>query len=120
MLASNSASSLPPMDQNNRSTEFQQLLSEARSGNMSALGRLLEWYVNYLTILATTGLDRRIQRRVSPSDLVQEAMLAAHRDFGDFRGQSQGSFVLAASDSDQHATPHRGPPRQSGQARHPS
>lgn len=93
MLASNSASPSRQMDPNNRSTEFQQLLIEARSGNTSALGRLLEWYVNYLTILATTGLDRRIQRRVSPSDLVQEAMLAAHRDFGDFRGQSQGELL---------------------------
>ncbi len=72
---------------------FQHLLADARQGSTAALGRLLQWYLNYLTILATSQLDRRIQQRVSPSDVVQEAMLAAHRDFGAFRGSSQGELL---------------------------
>ncbi|MEZ6137857.1 MAG: sigma-70 family RNA polymerase sigma factor [Pirellulaceae bacterium] len=69
-------------------SDFELLLRRARSGEVDSLGKLLQLYVKYLTILATTQLDRRLQRRVSPSDLVQEAMLAAHRDFAAFRGRT--------------------------------
>ncbi|TWT79359.1 ECF RNA polymerase sigma factor SigH [Planctomycetes bacterium CA13] len=72
---------------------FHDLLCRARSGNREALGQLLQWYGNYLTILATTQLDNRLRRRVNPSDIVQEAMLAAHQDFADFRGQSQAELL---------------------------
>ena len=72
---------------------FQRLLVLAKEGDTSALGQLLRWYINYLTILASAGLDRRLRRRVNPSDVVQEAMLAAHRDFGGFRGQSQNEML---------------------------
>ncbi|TWU48353.1 sigma-70 family RNA polymerase sigma factor [Rubripirellula reticaptiva] len=73
--------------------EFLPLLKQARAGNREALGQLLQWYGNYLTILATTQLDRRLRRRLNPSDIVQEAMLAAHKDFEDFRGNSQGELL---------------------------
>lgn len=75
------------------SDEFLALLGQARSGDTDSLGTLLQWYANYLTILATTQLDRRLRRRMNPSDLVQETMLAAHRDFGDFRGKSQPELL---------------------------
>lgn len=75
------------------SEEFLALLNQARGGDTDSLGKLLQWYANYLTILATTQLDRRLRRRVSPSDLVQETMLAAHRDFGAFRGESQPELL---------------------------
>jgi RNA polymerase sigma-70 factor, ECF subfamily len=73
--------------------EFLSRLTRARQGDLQALGQLLQWYTNYLTILATSQLDRRIRRRVSPSDVVQEVLLAAHRDFDDFRGSSQGELL---------------------------
>ncbi|QDV44907.1 RNA polymerase sigma factor CarQ [Stieleria neptunia] len=63
------------------------------SGDAEALGQLLQLYRNYLTILATTQLDRRLRRRMSPSDLVQDTMLAAHRDFRAFRGVSEPEFL---------------------------
>jgi RNA polymerase sigma-70 factor (ECF subfamily) len=69
------------------------LIGRARAGSRDSLGRLLDLYRNYLTILAATQLDRRVQRRISPSDAVQEAMLAAHRDFASFRGASQPEFL---------------------------
>ena len=53
------------------------LIGDARSGASDSLGRLLQLYRNYLTILATTQLNARLRARVSPSDLVQETMLAA-------------------------------------------
>ena len=69
------------------------LLEQARLGGSRPLGDLLQLYRNYLTVLATTQLDRRLRRRMSPSDLVQEAMLAAHRDFQSFRGVSEPELL---------------------------
>jgi RNA polymerase sigma-70 factor (ECF subfamily) len=69
------------------------LLQRARLGNTEALGHVLQLYRNYLTILATTQLDRRLRRRVNPSDLVQDAMLAAHTDFAKFRGCSERELL---------------------------
>ena len=80
-------------EENTNRAEFHELLSRARGGDRAALGQLLQWYGNYLNILANTQLDRRLRRRVNPSDVVQEAMLAAHRDFADFRGDSQGELL---------------------------
>lgn len=70
-----------------------ELIDEARFGANQSLGHLLQLYRNYLTILATTQLNVRMRPRVSPSDLVQETMLAAHRDFKQFRGHSEGEFL---------------------------
>ncbi len=56
-------------------------------------GRTPAWYCNYLTILASTQLDKRLQRRLSPSDLVQDTLLAAQRDFPDFRGQCERELL---------------------------
>jgi len=69
------------------------LLTQARNGEDQHIGRLLQLYRNYLTILATAQLDARLRRRVSPSDLVQETMLGAFRDFRKFRGKSEGELI---------------------------
>ena len=74
-------------------SQFAILLGNARAGDREALGQLLQWYGNYLNILASTQLDRRLRRRLNSSDIVQEAMLAAHKGFGDFRGTSQGELL---------------------------
>jgi RNA polymerase sigma-70 factor (ECF subfamily) len=68
-------------------------MDQARRGEREPLGQLLQLYRNYLTILATTQLDRRLRRRISPSDLVQETMLAAHCDFAKFRGSSERELL---------------------------
>jgi RNA polymerase sigma-70 factor (ECF subfamily) len=57
------------------------------------LGQLLALYTNYLKLLVAAQLDTRLRARVSPSDIVQESFFEAHRDFGDFRGNSIGEFV---------------------------
>ena len=77
------------------------LLEKARRGEREPLGQLLQLYRNYLTILATTQLDRRLRRRMSPSDLVQETMLAAHGDFAKFRGSSERE-LLAWMDANEY------------------
>lgn len=70
-----------------------ELLGGAQGGDEQQLGRLLQLYRNYLTILATTQLDARLRRRISPSDLVQEAMLGAYRDFPKFRGHTERELL---------------------------
>ncbi len=75
------------------SQHLAELIERARQGEGGVLGTLLETYRNYLTLLARTQLGRGLQARASPSDVVQETFLEAHRDFGKFRGESQGELL---------------------------
>lgn len=70
-----------------------ELLSSAREGDGECLGELLSLYRNYLSVLAGTQLERRLRPRVSPSDIVQETMLKAHRHFAQFKGRSEAEFL---------------------------
>lgn len=71
----------------------EQLLREARSGNQASLGSLLELYRGYLGVLARVEIGRRLQGKADASDLVQEAFLEAHRNFGRFEGTTEGQFL---------------------------
>jgi RNA polymerase sigma-70 factor (ECF subfamily) len=85
----------------------EQLLARARREGGPALGELLELYRHYLHLLARAEIGRRLQSRLDPSDLVQEAFLAAQRDFAAFRGTTEAELVawlrqvLAARMADQ-------------------
>lgn len=70
-----------------------ELLQAARDGSPEDIGRLLECYRNYLTILSRTQLGGRLRARANPSDVVQETMLDAYRDFGRFTGDSEREFL---------------------------
>jgi RNA polymerase sigma-70 factor (ECF subfamily) len=69
------------------------VLSAAREGDCNSLGELLTYYRRYLLLLATTHIERRLQPRVSPSDVVQETMLKAHQHFAQFRGESERELL---------------------------
>jgi RNA polymerase sigma-70 factor (ECF subfamily) len=69
------------------------LISRARCGSGDSLGRLLQMYRNYLMVLAGTQIERRLQPRMSPSDIVQETMLRAHANFAQFRGASEPELI---------------------------
>ena len=69
------------------------LILAARQGDETALDRLLNHYRNYLKLLAQTQLDQRLRTRVSPSDLVQETLIDAFRDFNKFRGRKTGELA---------------------------
>jgi RNA polymerase sigma-70 factor (ECF subfamily) len=71
----------------------EQLLILAQKGNGPALGRLLEFYRDYLALLARLQIGRRLQGKVDASDLVQETFLKAHRDFAQFRGTREAEWV---------------------------
>jgi RNA polymerase sigma-70 factor (ECF subfamily) len=73
--------------------DLERLLPQARAGNRLVLGQVLELYRNYLTLLARYQIGRRLQGKVDPSDLIQETFLEAYRDFGHFRGTTEGELV---------------------------
>jgi RNA polymerase sigma-70 factor (ECF subfamily) len=50
-------------------------------------------YQDYLCLLARAWLGPRWQARLDPSDLVQQTLLEAHRDFDAFRGSTAGELA---------------------------
>ena len=69
------------------------LIGQARLGSKSSLGSLLDQYRNYLMVLASSQIEKRLRRRVSPSDVVQETMLRAHKNFVQFRGTTEPELL---------------------------
>ena len=73
--------------------ETEQLLADARQGNHSALGQLIDEFRTYLALLARVQLHRYLQAKLDDSDLVQETCLQAHQGFGQFRGKTEAEFM---------------------------
>jgi RNA polymerase sigma-70 factor (ECF subfamily) len=69
--------------------DLEQLIGRGRGGDAAAVGKLLEGYRNYLTLLARLTLQKRLQGKLDESDVVQEAFLEAYRDFPQFRGTTE-------------------------------
>ena len=53
----------------------------------------LDRFRSYLNLLARMQLDRRLQSKLDPSDIVQQTMLQAHRARSPFRGQTQAELA---------------------------
>jgi RNA polymerase sigma-70 factor (ECF subfamily) len=66
--------------------EQQTALARARLGDSRALGQLLESFRPYVRCLVRALGGERLQPRLGESDLIQDALLEAHRSFGEFRG----------------------------------
>ena len=49
----------------------------------------LEQYRSYLKLLADLQLNPRLRVKEGASDIVQQTMMDAHRDFADFRGKTE-------------------------------
>lgn len=75
------------------SSEIENLLTKARSGDEEALGELLESVRGYLHTLARQQLEPRLQARVGYSDVVSETLLEAHQGFDAFRGLSEAQWL---------------------------
>jgi RNA polymerase sigma-70 factor, ECF subfamily len=74
-------------------TSVSALVARARRGDPAILGRLMERYQAYLMLLAEVQLDRKLRAKVDASDVVQHTFLEAFRDFGQFRGGSEGELI---------------------------
>jgi len=74
-------------------SSFTAHLSQARHGNESSMGILLQQYRNYLAVLAATQFKQRLKPRVDPSDIVQDTLLRACKHFGQFRGGTKPELL---------------------------
>jgi RNA polymerase sigma-70 factor (ECF subfamily) len=74
----------------------------------------LETYRSYLGMIARLSLDRRLQGKVDPSDLVQQTLLKAHQAIDQWRGTGLGEQaawlrqILARTLADEVRRYHRG------------
>lgn len=75
------------------SRDIERLIVQAKGGDDSALGQVLTSFATYLNLMARMKWDRRLQGKVSPSDVVQETMLAATGAFAFFRGSNEREMM---------------------------
>jgi RNA polymerase sigma-70 factor (ECF subfamily) len=73
--------------------EFDSRLRRARIQDSSARAKFLDAYRAYLCFLARDGIGVELQGKVAASDLAQDVMVAAQRDFPDFRGTSERELL---------------------------
>ncbi len=69
------------------------LLARGRRGDVNAQGELLARCQNYLRVLARTQIDGHLRVRCDDSDLVQETLLEALRDFPSFAGTTERELL---------------------------
>jgi RNA polymerase sigma-70 factor, ECF subfamily len=69
--------------------DIQAMIEGAQNGDEAAKGQLFERCRPYLRILAQRQITGALARRLDPSDVVQQTLLEAHRDFRDFVGASE-------------------------------
>jgi RNA polymerase sigma-70 factor (ECF subfamily) len=68
-------------------------IEQARGGSQEALGKLLDMCRSYLLLLANQDLNPAVLAKIAPSDLVQDTMMEAGRDFFDFQGKSEEELL---------------------------
>jgi RNA polymerase sigma-70 factor, ECF subfamily len=74
------------------SASIADLLHRARQ-EPADLDRLFAHCRNYLAVMARAHVERRLQAKVDASDLVQQTMLEAYRDFRNFRGGTEAEWL---------------------------
>src|SRR5438094_5178491 len=76
------------------SSETGDLLSRAGAGDAQALAELFARHRDRLRQMVRLRLDRRLQGRLDPSDVLQEAFLDFARRAGEFAENPEVSFFL--------------------------
>jgi RNA polymerase sigma-70 factor (ECF subfamily) len=74
-------------------TAASELIRRCRDGDSGARDQLFARYQHYLYMLAQAQLGKRLRAKCAPSDLVQQTLLEAYRDFGGFQGQHEGELL---------------------------
>jgi RNA polymerase sigma-70 factor (ECF subfamily) len=80
---------MKPMD----NSPISELIARCRHGEPAAREELFERYRHYLRLLAQAQLGRYMQAKCDASDLVQQTLLEAHRDFPRFAGTHEGELL---------------------------
>ncbi len=73
--------------------QVSELIERARKGDAEGRERLFELCRNYLGIVARCQVESWLRVKVDASDLVQQTMLEAHRDFNGFQGSSEKEWL---------------------------
>jgi RNA polymerase sigma-70 factor, ECF subfamily len=76
------------------SSETKRLLQQAAQGNGQVLGMLLARHQNRLRRMVAMRLDRRLQGRIDPSDVIQEAYLEASARLAEYLRNPSMPFFL--------------------------
>jgi RNA polymerase sigma-70 factor, ECF subfamily len=74
--------------------EFRRHLARARDGEGDVIWRLLACSRQYLLFVANRKLSTQLRPKADPADLVEEALLVAHRGFPQFRGATAREWFL--------------------------
>jgi RNA polymerase sigma-70 factor (ECF subfamily) len=69
------------------------LIKRCRLGEGAALEQLFNRYRHYLRMLAEGQLGSRLRAKCDPSDLVQQTLLEAYRDFAGFQGAQEAELL---------------------------
>lgn len=69
------------------------LLARARQGDAGCREKLFELCRSYLGFTARSKVETWLRRKVDASDLVQETMLEAYRDFDHFEGRTEQEWL---------------------------
>ncbi len=80
---------VPPAE---NSSETNRLLGLCKEGDAASLGVLLARHENRLRRLIAFRFDPRLQSRIDPSDVIQEAHLAVSRSLGGYLKESRMSL----------------------------
>src|SRR5712692_1981909 len=70
-----------------------ELIQRCRQGDPAAREQLFDRYRHYLWLLAQAQLGRYMRAKCDPSDIVQQTLLEAHRDFPHFAGKHEGELL---------------------------
>lgn len=74
-------------------TTASELIRRCRDGAVGSRDQLFARYQHYLYVLAQAQIGKRLRAKCAPSDLVQQTLLEAHRDFDGFQGQHEGELL---------------------------
>ena len=74
-------------------TPAPELIRRCRAGEEAARAELFTHYRHYLRVLAEAQLGRHLRGKCDPSDLVQQTLLEAHRDFRTFQGNQENELL---------------------------
>ena len=77
----------------NNDASVSDLLARARAADPQALDRLFDKCRNYIGLIARSRVESWLRPKVDGSDLVQQTLLEAYRDFGRFAGTSEGEWL---------------------------
>src|SRR5215472_8128490 len=69
------------------------LLARARADSPRDLDQLFALCRNYLKIVAHAQVQTWLQAKVDASDVVQQTLLEAYRDFRNFRGSTEAEWL---------------------------